>query len=89
MKDILKRMQNRIMNHQTENGFESVFDFLNEDIEELQEKVSLNPCKLSHCSCVDEDKHGETSIMCCNECGKPTEEFWHEGMDEVVFTTEK
>jgi DnaJ-class molecular chaperone len=41
MQEILKRMQNRIMEHQQENGFETIFDFLNEDIEELQEKVKL------------------------------------------------
>jgi len=28
------------------------------------------------CSCNDNDKHGETSIMCCNHCGKPVEDFW-------------
>lgn len=39
MQEILKRMQDRIMQHQQEKGFESIFDFLNEDIEELQEKV--------------------------------------------------
>lgn len=29
-----------------------------------------------HCNCSDEDKHGETAVMCCNRCGKPTEKFW-------------
>lgn len=28
------------------------------------------------CRCPDKIKHGETSVMCCNECGRPTEEFW-------------
>jgi len=28
------------------------------------------------CSCRNDDKHGETSIMCCNRCGKPMEDFW-------------
>lgn len=28
------------------------------------------------CTCKDEVKHGETSVMCCNECGKPVESFW-------------
>lgn len=32
--------------------------------------------ELIECQCKNEDKHGETSIMCCNHCGKPTEEFW-------------
>lgn len=29
-----------------------------------------------HCTCSKEDKHGETSVRCCNACGKPTENFW-------------
>lgn len=29
-----------------------------------------------HCQCKESDKHGETSIMCCNDCGFPVEEFW-------------
>lgn len=37
------------------------------------------------CKCKEEDKHGETSIMCCNECGLPTETFWKsEPSDEVI-----
>lgn len=28
------------------------------------------------CQCKPGDKHGETSVMCCNECGLPTEDFW-------------
>ncbi len=39
MQEILKRMQTRIMKHQQETGFESIFDFLNEDIEELNEQI--------------------------------------------------
>lgn len=31
----------------------------------------------THCSCSEEEKTGETSIMCCNRCGKPTEKFWY------------
>jgi len=49
---------------------------LNEIIKEIEIKVG----KGTHCTCNDEDKHGETSIMCCNECGKPTEKFWRKGM---------
>lgn len=30
------------------------------------------------CSCVEEYKHGETKIWCCNHCGKPTEKWWKE-----------
>lgn len=34
-------------------------------------------CKeFTGCECKGEERHGETSVMCCNHCGKPTEEFW-------------
>jgi hypothetical protein len=39
MEEIIKRIQDRILNHQNENGFETIFDFLNEDVDELQEKL--------------------------------------------------
>jgi hypothetical protein len=28
------------------------------------------------CNCPADQRHGETEVMCCNECGKPTEEYW-------------
>ncbi len=28
------------------------------------------------CKCTSEQKTGTTSIDCCNQCGKATEEFW-------------
>lgn len=28
------------------------------------------------CKCSEDQKHGETSIMCCNHCGLPIEKFW-------------
>jgi len=28
------------------------------------------------CKCTAEEKHGWTTIKCCNHCGKSTEEFW-------------
>lgn len=28
------------------------------------------------CQCKPDDTTGETSVMCCNNCGKPTEDFW-------------
>ena len=36
MKEVIKKMQKRIMDHQHEHGFETVFDFLNEDLYELE-----------------------------------------------------
>lgn len=38
MENIIKRMQDRIMEHQKENGFETIFDFLNDDISDIEEK---------------------------------------------------
>jgi len=29
------------------------------------------------CTYHDSEKHGQTSVMCCNKCGLPDEEFWH------------
>lgn len=28
------------------------------------------------CECNSEYKTGQTSVMCCNVCGKPDEDFW-------------
>lgn len=48
MKKIIKRMQNRIMQHQKENGFETIFDFLNEDLADLEQQ--LKNCNLQNVS---------------------------------------
>ncbi len=31
------------------------------------------------CDCDNEIKTGQTSVMCCNICGKPDEDFWSTG----------
>jgi hypothetical protein len=47
------------------------------DIKALRKQVKLFAIPLvRHCTCSEDKKHGETSIMCCNECGLPTEENW-------------
>jgi len=28
------------------------------------------------CKCKPDNTTGETSVMCCNNCGLPTEKFW-------------
>lgn len=28
------------------------------------------------CNCSEKDKHGETKIFCCNNCGLPTVQWW-------------
>ena len=40
MKKIIKKMQNRIIKHQVENGFETIFDFLIEDLQELEQQIN-------------------------------------------------
>jgi hypothetical protein len=32
------------------------------------------------CTCDNEIKTGQTSVMCCNICGKPDEDFWRNGV---------
>lgn len=41
------------------------------------------------CHCNNDDKHGETSIMCCNECGLPTEKFWQLGNSSAPVQPDK
>lgn len=42
------------------------------------------------CKCRQNQKHGTTSIDCCNRCGKPTEEFWtNKNYTSVKFGSKK
>ena len=79
MKEILERMHNRIMEHQEVNGFETIFDFLNEDIEELQEQVKLFAIsdvvgQIRHLICDDCISDGMIKTLCeekkCISCGQ-------------------
>lgn len=36
------------------------------------------------CQCKESDKHGQTSVMCCNHCGLPDEDFWSNGEENSV-----
>lgn len=53
-----------------------------DDFENLQKRVkdleneNSKLKNVNYCICKEEEKHGETSVMCCNECGLPTEKFW-------------
>ena len=40
--DIVKKMREAIMDHQQANGFETVFDFLNEDLEDLEKALATS-----------------------------------------------
>jgi hypothetical protein len=46
------------------------YQFADEMLKVRKQKKQLG------CSCSPEETCGETSIMCCNNCGKPTEVFW-------------
>lgn len=36
----------------------------------------LSENDLSECVCNEEDKHGWTTVKCCNKCGLSIEPFW-------------
>lgn len=59
----------------TEDEFNDV-----EYLEQLPPQASVpTPSALPtsiQCKCTPDQKHGETSIMCCNDCGLPCEPFW-------------
>jgi hypothetical protein len=74
---------------------EGMGSYIDEYVEWLENRAIVNDAKLkkekalhkhsvSHCVCSENNKHGETSIICCNECGKPTEKFWYCEKDEVT-----
>lgn len=34
------------------------------------------------CTCTEEERHGETTVFCCNHCGIPVEEMWQIDMKD-------
>ena len=61
-------------------GFDGISLSLDDFENAIAKEIEIKAGKGTNCTCNEEDKHGETSIMCCNECGKPTEKFWRKGM---------
>ena len=63
---------------------DALHSFYNEHLDEIviqkiiDEAMYLyaNQQPVIACLCKNEDKHGTTSIHCCNHCGLPTEDFW-------------
>lgn len=52
-------------------------------VEKIREKQANKPkhspllkLESTHCQCTTEQRTGETSVMCCNHCGLPVEDFW-------------
>lgn len=41
---------------------------------EIMNEMAFEAYQELACEC--QSRTGETSVMCCNHCGKPTEEFW-------------
>ena len=46
---------------------------LQDAVNELQSQLEKQSIK---CQCKEEAKTGQTSVMCCNICGLPDEDFW-------------
>lgn len=51
---------------------------LNEFLLELEnEALRIHAAVGRNCQCTPDDTTGATSVMCCNNCGMPTEYFWN------------
>ena len=61
----------------------SVTEFTKKKSSEI-EKICEHLNKNIKCQCDNEIKTGQTSVMCCNICGKPDEDFWNVGEAESV-----
>lgn len=51
-------------------------DFLDCQIIEDDAAQQFRSPDMAFCYCSNDEKHGQTSVMCCNHCGLPDEEFW-------------
>lgn len=40
-------------------------------------KQALSQHDVSGCVCDEEEKHGWTTVKCCNRCGLSIEDFWN------------
>ena len=56
-------------------GLKPVKNFKN--IMWLDESSPAGAAEGIKCKCPDNIKHGQTSVMCCNHCGLPDEDFWN------------
>lgn len=41
------------------------------------------------CTCHESEKTGQTSVMCCNKCGLPDEDFWQPPTSPEEVSAEK
>lgn len=62
----------------------SVTEFTKKKSSEI-EKICEHLNKNIKRQCDNEIKTGQTSVMCCNICGKPDEDFWDIGQDEIIL----
>lgn len=49
---------------------------INQVINILSESSPAGAAEGIKCKCPDNIKHGQTSVMCCNHCGLPDEDFY-------------
>ena len=64
----MKSLENKGVNLEGGAEYNRVYEVLYELYKELSE---------IKCTCKNEIKTGQTSVMCCNICGKPDEKFWN------------
>ncbi len=65
IKKLIGSMQTRIMRHQQENGFETIYDFLNEDLLELWQQIeNLSTSNISDILKIEEHRAAGDGDRC-------------------------
>lgn len=83
MKKIIKNLKKQIAESKkcllaaNETNFDYKIGILLSENEATEILKALQGLNKIGCKCKESEKHGKTSIMCCNHCGKPTEKFWN------------
>ena len=76
---LIKKMRETIMKHQQANGFNTVFDFLNEDLEDLEKALAMSDVVKS----LPNDKEVKAHIDTLPYYGTCTTEY-NEGFEDGV-----
>jgi len=69
MKKVFKIAHIRQLERQISNG-----EITTGRMAEVLNEMAFEAYRDIACDC--QSRSGETSVMCCNHCGKPTEDFW-------------
>jgi hypothetical protein len=48
----------------------------NQEFELAMSRIADTLTHVKRCTCKASEKHGTTTVACCNRCGYPTEDFW-------------